>query len=344
MTNVDAPGATLLRRFDAALLWAPLLPLMFLLRPYDGIVQDAWIYMGRGLADRDPSGLGQDILFTHDAQTGFSLFRPVVRVILAVLPIGEASMLLVLVGLLAWFIGAAALTRRIASGRGAWAAMVAVLAMPSDYGGFSVFHYAEAVATPRLFAEATVLFGLAMLLDGRYLLACGFLAAGIDVPSYSWPYPGSLRRPRSRHPGSAMARSDRDHRNDPSRCRSLACTGGGTVVRPHGSDMVGPGSAPQPEPLSLALAGRGFRADRLPRRRSRRGREFGCSANSRATLGRPGCCGLRTWVGFPLWRCGSEPAGPATAAMACALAADFSRQRRLGASVVRLWRGPPAAK
>ena len=179
MTNVDAPGATLLRRFDAALLWAPLLPLMFLLRPYDGIVQDAWIYMGRGLADRDPSGLGQDILFTHDAQTGFSLFRPVVRVILAVLPIGEASMLLVIVGLLAWFIGAAALTRRIASGRVAWAAMVAVLAMPSDYGGFSVFHYAEAVATPRLFAEATVLFGLAMLLDGRYLLACGFLATAL---------------------------------------------------------------------------------------------------------------------------------------------------------------------
>ena len=169
----------LLRHPRSTLLWASLLPLMVLLRPYGGIVQDAWIYIGRGLADHDPGGVGQDILFLHDAQTGFSLFRPIVRVLLFVLPTGETSKLLVFVGLVAWLGGAAALMRRIAPGRAAWAGTVAVLAMPSDYGGFQVFHYAEPIATPRVFAEAAVLFGLAMLLDRRQLLACGSLAVAL---------------------------------------------------------------------------------------------------------------------------------------------------------------------
>lgn len=172
-------GTLLLRHPRSTLLWASLLPLMVLLRPYGGIVQDAWIYIGRGLADRDPAGLGQDILFAHDAQTGFSLFRPIVNLLLTVMPVADASKLLVFVGLAAWFVGAAALMRRIASGRGAWAAMVAVLAMPTDYGGFQVFHYAEAIATPRVFAEAAVLFGLAVLLDGRLVLALGVLVIAV---------------------------------------------------------------------------------------------------------------------------------------------------------------------
>ncbi|MGI4767892.1 MAG: hypothetical protein ACRYGP_22855 [Janthinobacterium lividum] len=185
--------ASLLRRPFSALLWASLLPLMYVFRPYGGIVQDAWIYIGRGLADRDPAGLGQDILFTHDAQTGFSLFRPIVRMLLAVLPATAVSEHLVLVGLAAWFVGAAALMRRIASGRVAWVGMMAILVMPPDYGGFEIFHYAEAIATPRVFAEAAVLFGLAKLLDGRHLWACGFLAMAL------------LLHPLMAFPGLALA-------------------------------------------------------------------------------------------------------------------------------------------
>jgi hypothetical protein len=72
------------RRFAAhwqkaavASLAAPLIAYsVFLLsRPYPGIVQDAYIYMGRALADLDPDGIGRDLMFVHDGQFGFSLFR-----------------------------------------------------------------------------------------------------------------------------------------------------------------------------------------------------------------------------------------------------------------------------
>ena len=48
-------------------------------RPYRGILQDPQIYIGRAVADLDPSGVGRDLMFVHDGQFGFSLFPFVVR-------------------------------------------------------------------------------------------------------------------------------------------------------------------------------------------------------------------------------------------------------------------------
>lgn len=181
MKRIREIGASPWRRFHADPLWALLLPLAFLMRPYSGIVQDARIYIGRGLADLDPGGLGQDIMFVNDGQTGFSLFRPIIRLLLGVLPADQTSTLLVCAGLVMWLIAAAALMRRIASDRAAWAATMATLALSSDYGGFGVFRYAEAIATPRIFAEAAVLGALAMLLDGRRLLAWILLGLALSL-------------------------------------------------------------------------------------------------------------------------------------------------------------------
>ena len=150
-----------------ALLWASLVPVLLLLRPYSGIVQDARIYIGRGLADRDPAGLGRDLMFAGETQTAFSLFRAALHPLLALAEPGAVSMALVAVGLLAWLAGAVLLVRRLAGGRAAWAAMVAVLALPGDYGPLHIFGYAEPIATPRLFAEAAVLAGLGQILAGR---------------------------------------------------------------------------------------------------------------------------------------------------------------------------------
>jgi hypothetical protein len=59
----------------------PLVVLGFFLlsRPYLGIVQDAYVYMGRALADLDPGGVGRDLMFVHDGQFGFTLFRFVAK-------------------------------------------------------------------------------------------------------------------------------------------------------------------------------------------------------------------------------------------------------------------------
>src|SRR6516165_9919177 len=71
----------------------PLIALsVFLLsRPYPGIVQDAYIYMGRALADLDPDGVGRDLMFVHDGQFGFSLFRYMSKAMVAMTGLASAA-------------------------------------------------------------------------------------------------------------------------------------------------------------------------------------------------------------------------------------------------------------
>ncbi len=178
------------------LLWASLVPVLALARPYGGLIKDARIYIGRGLADRDPAGLGRDLLFANDPQTGFSALAQVVRGLLTVMPAGQASLLLVSVGLLLWLCAAVAVARvltsvtssRTANDRLVWATVVAILALPSAYGAFDLFGYAEANATPRIFAEAAVLASFAAALAGRRSASLAFLVlAGAIHPLMALP-------------------------------------------------------------------------------------------------------------------------------------------------------------
>lgn len=171
------PGAA--SRLWTALPWASLLPLLLLLHPYGGLVQDARIYIGRGVADLDPAHLGQDMMFAHDEQTGFSLMHAIVRASLSLLSPAAAAMALALLGALLWLVAAVALLRSLVPGRAGWAAAVCVLVLPSFYGAYLVFNYVEAIATPRIFAEAAVLGGLSALSTGRRPLGAALLALAV---------------------------------------------------------------------------------------------------------------------------------------------------------------------
>lgn len=195
------------RRGLAAAMWLSLVPLTLLLHPYAGVVQDARIYIGRGVADRDPAGVGRDVMFAHDEQTGFSLMRELVDTSLHVMGPSATAMALTLVGVMAWLAAAVAVARtlggiarvdphdpasrspgaerasggvlprpRSAKGLDAWAVAVCLVALPTFYGAYRVFDYAEAVATPRVFAEAAVLGAFAALMAERRRAAAGLLA------------------------------------------------------------------------------------------------------------------------------------------------------------------------
>jgi len=155
--------------------WASLVPFTLLMRPYGGLVQDARIYIGRGVADLDPGGVGQDIMFAHDEQSRFSVMRAVVHALLTVLPASQAAMLLTLAGLMTWLLSATVLARSMARSRIAWAMVVCVLVLPAQYGAFGVFSYADAIATPRILAQAAVLGGLAALMSERRRLGLALL-------------------------------------------------------------------------------------------------------------------------------------------------------------------------
>jgi hypothetical protein len=167
-----------LRNFFAA---SPLVPaiaaaaVFALSRPYSGIVGDARLYIGRGLADLDPTGIGRDVAFLNDGQSGFTIFPAVVdRLIMLVGPSG-ASQMLAAGGLAAWFAALVALARSIETDRGPWTIPLVVAVLPFFYGALHVFRFAEALAVPRPYAEALVLAAIAAVGSKRQACAVGLL-------------------------------------------------------------------------------------------------------------------------------------------------------------------------
>ena len=147
----------------------------FLRREYYGVWHDARIYMGRGLADLDPQGVGSDLFYRFDGQSSFSVFSKIVDVLIPVFGLAHSALLLSATSLLLWLAAMAALAGQLASGRLKWAILICVATSSGSYGALGLLHYAEAFATPRPFAEAGVLAALAALLAGRKLTAMLFL-------------------------------------------------------------------------------------------------------------------------------------------------------------------------
>jgi hypothetical protein len=152
--------------------------LFFAMHPYRGIEGDARLYVGRALADLDPAGIGQDLMFVHDGQSRFSLLPLVLRWLVEALGPAQAALTLSLAGLVAWFCAASALAASLASGRGRWLTLAALVLLPACYGYPGVFRVGEALATPRTLAEAAILASLAAFLAGRGRLAGVFALLG----------------------------------------------------------------------------------------------------------------------------------------------------------------------
>jgi hypothetical protein len=179
---MTSTGTTLAARREApsalALAAAVAVPAVWLLaHPYVGVARDAVLYIGRAVADLDPAGVGRQLDFAHDGQSGFTAFRPLARLAVAALGPGAAALALTAAGLAAWIAAAAFLMSRFAKGPLLWAALVAIAVMPADYGDLGVYRYAEALATPRLLAEALGLAALGWLVRGRRVPAFALLLA-----------------------------------------------------------------------------------------------------------------------------------------------------------------------
>jgi hypothetical protein len=151
-----------------------LVALWFLRRRYNGVLHDSMIYMGRGLADLDPRGVGADYFYRLDGQSSFSVFSKIVDALIPAFGLAHSAQLLTVTALVLWLAALAALAAQLASGRLKWAILICVAVASGAYGGLPL-QYAEAFATPRPFAEAGVLAALAALLAGSRLQAVFFL-------------------------------------------------------------------------------------------------------------------------------------------------------------------------
>src|SRR5262249_54785679 len=112
-------------------------------RPYAGIVGDARLYIGRGLADLDPAGVGQDAAFLNDGQSSFSIFPVVIDRLIALMGPSGAAQILSAVGLAVWFVGLITLARSIETDRSPWTIPLVVAVLPFFYGAFHVLRFAE---------------------------------------------------------------------------------------------------------------------------------------------------------------------------------------------------------
>ena len=139
-------------------------------RPYIGIMQDARLYVGFALAQLEPNGIGQDLLFTADGQSGYSIYPAILRELVRAVGPSKAAMLSAFCGLCVWFAVFYRFSKswwgdQLAPPR-ATAAILLALSVSHSYGGTGVFKFAEPYATPRIFAEALVLLGLTSMLSG----------------------------------------------------------------------------------------------------------------------------------------------------------------------------------
>jgi hypothetical protein len=149
--------------------------IFFLSRPYPGIIGDAKIYIGHGLASLNPGGIGRDAMFVNDGQSSFSIFPMLVDTFDALLGPSSASRVLAGLGLALWFIALAAVARGLGRGRVMWTIPIVVAVLPFSYGGFDVLRFGEPLAEPRPYAEAFVLASMAALGKRHQASAAGLI-------------------------------------------------------------------------------------------------------------------------------------------------------------------------
>lgn len=159
---------------------AALLLLNALFLPYRARFHDSVLY-GLQVANQVEGGRFDDDLFLRfGSQDSYSIFSRAVAPLTAVLGLQTTFLLLYLVSNALYFWGLIRLVRAlIPDPLIATLGLLGVAVSPLPLGGLSIFHVNENFFTPRLPANALVLFGLERMLAGRWLTAAVLLLASL---------------------------------------------------------------------------------------------------------------------------------------------------------------------
>jgi len=170
---------------------AAIISIWYIAHPYNGIVHDSVIYVGRALANLHPSTIGTQLSYVNDGQSKFSAFPLLMTEAVRILGAGTAAFAATVLGLGLWLGAATFLFSRFLRANILVPALLFLCVMPSVYGGDRVFHWAEPFATPRIFSEAASLLAIAMYLERKLIVAfiC-FVAAGLFHPLMALPAVG----------------------------------------------------------------------------------------------------------------------------------------------------------
>ncbi|MEL7462826.1 MAG: hypothetical protein AAFN79_02090 [Pseudomonadota bacterium] len=150
---------------------------------YIGVDHDAILYAFQAIATDELAFLKDDLYLRYGSQDAYTAFSPIFRAFIAGFGLSGGSMAMVVVGQVAWIGGALALFRAI-TGASVGALSVAALmiaALDPVYGVGGALKFGEGFATPRLWAEATILLALAAFAARRWALAAALFAAALAL-------------------------------------------------------------------------------------------------------------------------------------------------------------------
>lgn len=188
----SAPGPSTSDEENHAAIWLFLLVvgLWLATRPYIGLFQDARFYTVQALRPLVPGHFAADFYFQFGSADNFTLFTTFYRPLLAAFGIGNAGIVLTILGQACWISGLIYLAGGLFRERRTRLLAVAMaIALP----GGVIFNYAEQWATPRLFAEAMTLWALGLMLRGRAISALILLGCSAFVhPIMTLPGLGAL--------------------------------------------------------------------------------------------------------------------------------------------------------
>lgn len=152
----------------------------FAARPYDGIWHDAVLYTAQALRRLYPENYAFDLFFRYGSQDSYTIFPSVHAAAISFLGIEGAALALTILGKVLWFCALFCLFSAIFRGKDFWFSLALIATLDPYFDGHGVFSWGESFVTARLYAEAFVLAGLAMLLReyrifGTFLLVLAAL-------------------------------------------------------------------------------------------------------------------------------------------------------------------------
>lgn len=159
------------------------LSLMFMIQGYFGIDHDSALYLGEALRLRLPKILNQDLFFAYGSQGRYTLFPHLVAVLIPFVDVSALFLWGTVAGLLLYAAASWHTLRTLLQRGERLLPWLALLSLPTAYGAYHIFGYAEPFFTPRLYAEPLCLLALAFLTRHRLkAAAASLLLAGLLHP------------------------------------------------------------------------------------------------------------------------------------------------------------------
>jgi hypothetical protein len=152
--------------------------------PYAGFAHDARLYGAQVLNRLEGGSFSDDLFFRFGSQDQYSIFSQATAPVIGWLGLPTGFFILYLVCNAALIMATQRLIRLLIDDKLlSTVALLLMIVMPLCFSGFHIFHVFEPFLTPRILANAMVIFGLEQMLRGRSVVALALcLAAGLMHP------------------------------------------------------------------------------------------------------------------------------------------------------------------